>query len=71
MTVARENNEIVIRIPDAENEIEISELQKIIEYVKYCRIIKKSKASQEQIDQLAREVNSNWWNANKARLLGE
>jgi len=69
MIVARENDEIVIRIPDAENNIELLELQKIIEYVNYCRIVKKSKASQAQIDQLAREVNSDWWNENKARLL--
>lgn len=71
MVVVRENNEIVIRIPDIGNEIPLSELQRIIEYVSYCRIIRKSKAKQEQIDSLARDVNSNWWRENKARLLGE
>ncbi len=46
MVVVRENNEIVIRIPDVGNEILLSELQRIIEYVSYYRIIRKSKAKQ-------------------------
>lgn len=68
MIVARENDEIVIRIPDAENRIELFELQRIIEYINYCLIVKKSKASQEQIDELAREVNTSWWNENFLRM---
>lgn len=71
MVIARENNEIVIRIPDADSTFEISELQRLVEYINFRRIVKKSTATQDQIDELARDVNSSWRNANKARLLGE
>jgi hypothetical protein len=71
MVIARENNEIIIKIPDAEEVISIADLQYLIEFIKFRKIVSQSKASQEEIDELAREVNSSWWAENKNRFLEE
>lgn len=71
MVIARENNEIIIKIPDAEEVISIADLQYLIEFIKFRKIVSQSKANQEEIDKLAREVNSSWWAENKNRFLEE
>ena len=71
MVIARENNEIIIKISDAEEVISIADLQYLIEFIKFRKIVSQSKASQEEIDELAREVNSSWWAENKNRFLEE
>ena len=69
MLITRENNEVVIRIPEQESPINVRELQALLDYIVYRRIVSKSKATQPQIDQLARDVNSSWWTANKDQFL--
>lgn len=69
MLITRENNEVIIRIPEQESSINVRELQALLDYIVYRRIVSKSKATQMQIDQLARDVNSSWWAANKDRFL--
>jgi hypothetical protein len=44
-------------------------LQRLIDYAKYIEAASKSKAKQSDVDKLADEVNSEWWNKNKARFL--
>jgi hypothetical protein len=44
-------------------------LQRLIDYLKYLEATSKSKAKQSDIDKLADEVNSSWWEANKSRFL--
>ncbi|TWJ04507.1 hypothetical protein JN11_00216 [Mucilaginibacter frigoritolerans] len=44
-------------------------LQRLIDYLKYLEATSKSKAKQSAIDELADEVNSSWWEANKARFI--
>ncbi|MEM6262464.1 MAG: hypothetical protein AAGI38_08155 [Bacteroidota bacterium] len=39
--------------------------------MKYKEIATNSKASQEDADQLAKEVNQSWWEQNKNRFLPE
>ncbi len=41
-------------------------LQRILDYVKFREIASKSKATQAQIDELARESKSSWWEKTKA-----
>jgi hypothetical protein len=71
MTITRENDEIIIRIPESESDLDITELQGLLDYIIYRRIVSKSTATQEQIDELSREVNSSWWSENKHRFLPE
>lgn len=71
MVIARENNEIIIKIPDADQVIDVADLQYLIEFIRYRKIVSQSEAKQEDIDELAREVNSGWWTLNKKRFLEE
>ena len=41
------------------------------DYSKYLEATSKSKAKQSDIDKLADEVNTNWWNKNKHRFIIE
>ncbi|MBP7307520.1 MAG: hypothetical protein KA987_15480 [Saprospiraceae bacterium] len=68
MVIERTNNEIVIRINDDNEQLGQDDLDKIIDTIRYYQIIKKSKASQNDIDVLAKEISANWWNENKARF---
>ena len=68
MVIERIKDEIVIRIQDDSNDLGQNDLDRIIDTIKYCQIIKKSKATQSEIDALANEVNSDWWSKNRARF---
>ena len=71
MVVTRENNEIVIRIPEAGSYLDIQELQQILDFIIYRQIVSKSKATQKEIDDLSRDINKSWWEENKRRFLSE
>jgi len=58
MIVERTKDEIVVRLPA---NIDLSELQNMLDYLKYRELTADSKASQENADQLADEVNSKIW----------
>jgi predicted trehalose synthase len=66
MKIENKNGEITITI-DAS--IDKFDLQRLIDYAKYIEAASKSKAKQSDVDKLADEVNSEWWNKNKARFL--
>ena len=54
MTIERTEDEIIIRLPTT---FDIDELQRMIDLLEYKSIVSKSKATQEQIDELAKDVN--------------
>ncbi len=66
MILERTANEVIIRLPA---NIDWEDLELMIRFIKYKENIAKSKASQEEIDQLARDVNKQWWEENKHRFL--
>ena len=66
MIIERTDKEILIRIP---NTVDIEGAQRIIDYIRYQEITSKSKATQEDVDKLADEVNREWWNKNKHTFL--
>ncbi len=66
MQVERINNEIVIRIP---SDMDTNRLQKILNLVRYGELTSKSTASQDEVDDLASEINKNWWTKNKSKFL--
>jgi len=66
MIIERTDKEILIRIP---NTVDIEGAQRIIDYIRYQEVTSKSKASQEDVDKLASEVNRDWWENNKDSLL--
>lgn len=68
MTIERVNNEIVIRIPDI---VDPEKLQRLVNYLIYQQATSKSKAKQEDVENLSSEINKNWWAKNKDRFLKE
>jgi hypothetical protein len=61
-----DNNKITITVSSS---IDKFGLQRIIDYLKYLEATSTSKAKQSDIDMLAKEVNSSWWQANKSRFI--
>jgi len=66
MDIERTDNEILIRVRAS---TDIFGVQRLIDYLGFREIASKSQASQEQIDELARESKSGWWEENKARFI--
>jgi N-acetylglutamate synthase-like GNAT family acetyltransferase len=66
MRIERTNDEILIRV--AAN-TDLTGLQRILDYIKFREIASRSKATQEQIDELAKESKSTWWAKNKSRFI--
>jgi len=66
MKIERTDKEILIRIPA---DTDLIGIQRLLDFIKFREIASKSKATQEQIDQLATESKSTWWNKNKSRFV--
>ncbi len=65
MTIERTENEIIIRLsPD----LDVSDIQRMLDYLSYKQAIKGSKATQDDIDKLAKDVKKGWWEKNKHRF---
>jgi hypothetical protein len=66
MILERTASEVIIRLPA---NINWEDLELMIRFIKYKQNISESKATQDEIDQLARDVNKQWWEENKHRFL--
>ncbi|SFF43536.1 hypothetical protein [Thermoflexibacter ruber] len=66
MLIQQTPTEIIIRIPSG---VEVEGLQRLIDFLKFRELVSKSKATQEQVDELASQINKNWWEKNKDKLL--
>ena len=66
MQVERLDKEILVRIPfDQYSE----KLQEMLDLIRYAELTSKSTATQEEIDDLASEVNKSWWRKNRSRFV--
>lgn len=66
MVIERTNKEIIFRLPV---DIDVSGLQRIVNYLKYKEAIKKSQGTEAQADDLADESKKRWWAENKSRFI--
>jgi len=66
MLIERTNKEVIIRLPAS---VDTTELQQLVDYLTYKEATANSKASQQQVDELAKEVKKGWWKANRSRLI--
>ena len=66
MTIERTSSEVLIRLPVS---INIERLQQLVDYLTYLESTSNSKAKQEDVDALAKEVKSGWWAKNRSRLI--
>ncbi len=68
MNIEKQGNQFVFKVPDT---ADLEALQRLLNYIEYIQLTKNSKATQEDVDKLSREVNISWWERNKNRILGE
>ena len=66
MIVERTSNQIVIKVSP---KVDSLGFQRIMDYLDYLEITSKSKAKQEDADQLADELNENWWVKNRSKFI--
>ena len=66
MTIQRTESEIIIKIPATTG---TEEIQWLIDYLIYTNAVSGSKAKQDEVDKLAREVNKDWWAENKNKFI--
>ncbi len=66
MLIERTNKEVIIRLPAS---VDTAELQRPVDYLTYKEATANSKAAQEEVDELAKEVKKGWWKANRSRLV--
>jgi hypothetical protein len=66
MVIERTANEVIIRLPAS---VDVTGLQRLVDYLTYKEATANSKATQEEVDELAKEVKKGWWKQNRKRLL--
>lgn len=66
MIIERISNQIVIKVSPR---VDTFGFQRIMDYLEYLEITSKSKATQEDADKLADELNENWWAENRQRFI--
>ena len=66
MILERTDKEVIIRLPA---NISWEDLELMIRFIKYRENVAQSKATQEDIDALAKDVNKTWWEENKHRFM--
>ena len=66
MIIERTSNQIVIKVS---SEVDTFGFQRIMDYLEYLEVTSKSKATQEDADKLADDLNENWWAKNRNRFI--
>ncbi|MHA4739415.1 hypothetical protein [Dyadobacter sp. MSC1_007] len=66
MVVEQQNEDLVIRVS---RPIDMRAAQKLLDYFNLMESISKNQGTEEQATELAREVNKNWWAANRSRFI--
>ncbi len=66
MIIESKDDEIIIRIsPD----VNLEDIQKSLDFIRYKEILSKSIGTQEDADALAKKINTDWWNENKSKYI--
>ena len=66
MVIERINNEIVLRIPPF---VHFEEVQRIVDLIRYKEATARSKAKQEDIDEIVADSKKGWWKQNRGRFV--
>jgi hypothetical protein len=66
MLIERTNKEIIIKLPSS---VDTIGLQRLLDYLTYKEATAKSKAKQQDVDKLAKEVKKGWWTKNRNRFI--
>jgi hypothetical protein len=67
-TIERTEEDILLRFPLGTTS---KSIQNVLDYMQYVELMSKSKATQDDVDQLAKDVKKDWWDKNKSRFVGQ
>jgi hypothetical protein len=66
MVIERTDSEIILRIPSY---VDVGDVQRLIDLMMYNEATAKSQATQEEVDEIAKEAKKGWWEANRDRFI--
>lgn len=66
MIIERTNKEVIIRLLPS---VDTDELQELANFFRYKEITSKYSTSQPDVDKLSTAINTNWYKANRERIL--
>lgn len=66
MVITRQDKKIII---ETNGSINMEAVQRLIDYINVLEITSQNQGTEEQAAELAREIDKNWWAANKSRFL--
>ena len=66
MIIQSKEGEIIIRIL---SDVNLEDIQKSLDFIRYKEILSKSKGTVEDADALAKRLNHDWWSKNKSKYL--
>jgi tRNA threonylcarbamoyladenosine modification (KEOPS) complex Pcc1 subunit len=66
MESTREKNKIILEFDSAED---AEKVQRAIDAQRYLQIVKKSKATEKDVQNLANQINQEYWDQNKHKYL--
>jgi hypothetical protein len=69
MAIERDNENLIIKVNPSL--VGMDEIQKTIDYLRILESNAKNQGTREQADELAREINKNWWAENKHRFINK
>lgn len=67
MIIERENENVIIKVNPALVGMDV--IQKTIDHLRILESNAQNQGTQQQADELASEINKNWWAENKHRFL--
>jgi hypothetical protein len=68
VSVERTPEAVTITLPPT---VDHNDIQYLLDFFAFQEAVSKSQATQEEIDALAKEVKSGWWERNKHRFEGK
>ena len=66
MVIERTDSEIILRIPSY---VDVGDVQRLIDLMMYNEATAKSRATQEEVDEIAKEAKKGWLEANHDRFI--
>lgn len=66
MKVERTEKEVIIRLSAS---VDTEDLQDLLNYARYKELTSKFSVSQNEVDELATDVNKSWWTENRKRFV--
>jgi len=66
MIVERTKKEVIFRVPTTR--LSVDDLQALANWIEFQTILKKSKATQKEVDRLANQVKKGRWSRTKLKL---